>query len=76
MGGSLGTMTIAAKVRGTDMPIMQQAQVLGFKVAGQLVRRRDKEHSARDQVYEDAAGNAYFVRRGILTIVAADGTVY
>ena len=34
-------MTIAAKVRGTDMPIMQQAQVLGFKVAGQLVRRRD-----------------------------------
>jgi hypothetical protein len=69
-------MTIAAKARVTDMPIKQQAQMLGFQVAGQLVRRRDKERSARDQVYEDAAGNAYFVRRGILTIVAADGTVY
>lgn len=69
-------MTIAVKMRGTEMPIMQQAQLLGFPVAGQLVRRRDKERCGRDQVYEDAEGNAYFVRRGILTIVAADGTVY
>ena len=69
-------MTIAMKVKGADMPVVQQAQMLGFQVAGQLVRRRDRERSARDQVYEDAAGNAYFVRRGILTIVAVDGTVY
>ena len=26
--------------------------------------------------YRDEAGNLYLVRRGILTIVAADGTVY
>lgn len=69
-------MTVSMKTRRTDMPIVQQAQRLGFKVAGQLVRRRDKERSGRDEYYEDAEGNTYLVRRGILTIIAADGTVY
>ena len=69
-------MHAVMKMWRTDMPIMQQAQMMGFKVAGSLVRRRDKERSGRDEYYEDAEGNAYLVRRGILTIVAADGTVY
>ena len=58
------------------MPIAQQAQKLGFQIAGALERRTEQEQSRREQFYEDEAGNLYLVRRGILTIVAADGTVY
>ena len=58
------------------MPIAQQAQRLGFQIKGELERRADREQSRREQFYEDEAGNFYLVRCGILTIVAADGTVY
>ena len=58
------------------MPIARQAQKLGFQIAGALERRTEQEQSRREQFYVDEAGNVYLVRRGILTIVAADGTVY
>lgn len=62
--------------RGIDMSLSRQAQRLGFPITGALTRRSERERSRREQLYEDEAGNLYLVRRGILTIVAADGTVY
>ena len=39
------------------MPIAQQAQKLGFQIAGALERRTEQEQSRREQFYEDEAGN-------------------
>ena len=58
------------------MSVSTQAQKLGFTVAGKLVPMEGKEPSRRCRYYEDEAGNVYIVRRGILTIVAANGKVY
>ena len=58
------------------MSVSTQAQKLGFTVAGKLSPREGKEPSRRCRYYEDEAGNVYIVRRGILTIVAANGKVY
>lgn len=58
------------------MPVSVQAKLLGFQVAGKLIPREGREPARRCRYYEDEAGNLYIVRRGILTIVAADGKVY
>ena len=58
------------------MSISTQARKLGFTVEGKLTPREGKEPSRRCRYYEDEAGNVYIVRRGILTIVAANGKVY
>ena len=57
------------------MSIREQAAALQFKIVGHLVRHTELEIFRLEQVYLDDAGNAYLTRRGILTIVTADGTV-
>ena len=59
-----------------DMGIQAQAESIGFRIVGALVRRRDFEPSHLYQCFFDEADNQYILHRGILTIVAADGTVY
>jgi hypothetical protein len=63
-------------VRWHKMSISAQAKKLGFAVSGKLSPREGKEPARRCRYYEDEAGNVYIVRRGILTIVAANGKVY
>lgn len=57
------------------MSIREQAKHLGFEIIGRLTRRPEWERSARERAYIDDAGNEYYTRRGILTIVTADGSV-
>ena len=59
-----------------DMGIRAQAESIGFRIVGALVRRRDFEPSHLYQCFFDEAENQYILHRGILTIIAADGTVY
>ena len=59
-----------------DMGIQTQAEGLGFRIVGALVRRTDFEPTHLYRCFFDEAGNRYILHRGILTIVAADGTVY
>ncbi len=58
------------------MTLAKQAQQRGFTIVGQLSRRTDLEPSHLYQCYLDQAMNRYILRRGILTIVAADGSVH
>ena len=58
------------------MSVSAQARKLGFTVEGKLIPREGKEPARRCRYYEDEAGNTYIVRRGILTIIAANGKVY
>jgi hypothetical protein len=60
--------------RRIDMPIFAQAQQLGFIVKGSLSPAEGQDTHC--QYYHDEAGNTYIVRRGILTIIAANGRVY
>lgn len=57
------------------MSIREQATNLGHEIIGQLVRHAEMELFRCEKVYLDEAGNQYLVRRGILTIVTADGGV-
>lgn len=57
------------------MSIREQAKALGFDIVGILTRHADLEYSRHERVYLDDAGNEYYLRRGILTIVTADGGV-
>lgn len=57
------------------MSIRQQAQRLGHEIIGRLTRRPEWERSTKERAYIDDAGNEYYTRRGILTIVTADGGV-
>ena len=57
------------------MSIREQAANLGHKIIGQLVRHTELEIFRQEKVYLDDAGNEYLTRRGVLTIVTADGTV-
>ena len=61
---------------GKMMSIRAQADQIGFQIIGELTRCMGKEPSHLYQYYYDEAENAYILHRGILTIVAADGTVY
>ena len=58
------------------MGIQAQAERIGFHIVGTLRRRREFEPTHNYQCFIDEAQNRYILRRGILTIVAADGTVY
>ena len=58
------------------MAVRAQAESLGFQIAGNLVRCTGREPSHLYQCYLDEAGNEYILRRGILTIIAADGRVF
>lgn len=60
----------------TNMGLRAQAERIGFHIVGKLVRRWDCEPSHLYQCFFDEAQNEYILHRGILTIVAADGTVY
>ena len=57
------------------MSIREQATNLGSEIVGRLDRHTELEIFRLEKVYLDEAGNAYLVRRGILTIVTADGGV-
>lgn len=56
-------------------PIAEQAARLNFEIVGDLTRCPEEERNRREQIYTDAAQNTYYLVRGILTIVAADGSV-
>ena len=58
------------------MGIQAQADRLGFQIVGALQRREDFEPTHLYRCFFDEAANRYILHRGILTIVAADGTVY
>ena len=57
------------------MSIRKQAERLGFEIIGRLTRRPEWERSTKERAYIDDAGNEYYTRRGILTIVTIDGGV-
>ncbi len=57
------------------MNIREQAAAFGFEIIGQLTRRPEWETARPERAYIDEAGNEYYTRRGILTIVTADGAV-
>lgn len=57
------------------MSIREQAAAFGFEIIGQLTRRPEWETARPERAYIDEAGNEYYTRRGILTIVTADGAV-
>ena len=59
-----------------DMGIKAQAERIGFQVIGELTRCTDKEPTHLYQCYFDEARNEFILRRGILTIIASDGTVF
>ncbi len=66
-----------AKPKGDgNMGLQKQAERLGFHIVGSLVRCRGYEPTHLYQCFFDEAENQYILHRGILTIVAADGTVY
>ena len=49
---------------------------MGFRIVGTLVRHREPEPTRVYQCFLNEAENEYILRRGILTIIAADGRVY
>lgn len=55
--------------------IRQQAKALKFEIVGRLIRRPEWERDRHERAYIDEAGNEYYTRRGVLTIVTADGGV-
>ena len=57
------------------MTVRKQADLLGHEVVGKLVRHPEWENNSHERVYIDQAGNEYYTRRGILTIVTYDGGV-
>lgn len=57
------------------MSVREQAEKLGFQIVGILTRHPEWEKSSVERLYMDAAGNEYFTRHGILTIITADGGV-
>ena len=61
---------------GKQMNIKAQAERIGFQIVGRLFRCEGREPSHLYQCFYDEAENEYIMHRGILTIIAADGTVY
>lgn len=55
--------------------VREQAKRLGFEIIGKLTRMADWERERCERWYMDDGENEYYVRRGILTIVTADGGV-
>ena len=59
-----------------EMSIRAQAERIGFQIVGELTRCIEREPTHLYQCYFDEAQNEFILRRGILTIVAADGKVF
>lgn len=57
------------------MSIREQADRLRFTIRGALIRHPELEYSRHEKYYVDSEGNEYYLRRGILTIITADGGV-
>ena len=70
------TIQTEKKKGASNMGLRAQAELIGFPIVGALTRRRDFEPTHLYQCFFDEAQNQYILHRGILTIVAADGTVY
>ncbi len=66
----------SGSIRKWDMGIRAQAERIGFQVIGELTRCTDREPTHLYQCYFDEARNEFVLRRGILTIIASDGTVF
>ncbi len=58
------------------MSIREQAERIGFRIVGQLTRCVGMEPTHLYRCYYDDASNKFILHRGILTIVAADGSVF
>ena len=58
------------------MNLKAEARKRGIQNIGDPYRRHDLEPNHLYEIYMDEYDNEYIIRRGILTIVAADGTVY
>jgi hypothetical protein len=57
------------------MSIREQAAMLRFTIRGALIRHPELEYSRHERYYLDEDGNEYYIRRGVLTIITADGGV-
>ncbi len=55
--------------------VREQAKSLGHEIIGKLTRCPDWERQRCERWYMDEGKNEYYVRRGILTIITADGGV-
>ncbi len=60
----------------TESEMIQEAKKRGLLKVGTPVRRTDLEPNHLYVCYMDEFNNEYVVRRGILTIVTQEGTVY
>ncbi|MBQ9663108.1 MAG: hypothetical protein IJV40_08180 [Oscillospiraceae bacterium] len=58
------------------MGLKAQAERIGFQVVGELTRCMDLEPTHLYRCFLDEAQNQFILRRGILTIVSADGRVF
>ena len=58
------------------MGIRRQAERIGFQIVGELTICMELEPTHLYQCFFDEAQNEFILRRGILTIIAADGKIY
>ena len=61
--------------RNTAVSIREQAAQRGFVILGELFRCPEEDLSRYHHCFVDEAGNRYVVHFGVLTILAADGSV-
>ena len=59
-----------------DINLMEEARSRGVPQIGTPFRCRDLEPNHLYVIYMDEFDNEYIIRRGILTIVSADGKVF
>ena len=59
-----------------ELEIVEEARKRGLPQIGAPVRRTDLEPNHLYLCYMDEFDNEYVVRRGILTVVTADGRVF
>lgn len=58
------------------MSIRTQAALRGFQIVGDLSRYPEVDLSHYHYCFVDEANNMYVIHLGVLTILAADGSVY
>ena len=59
-----------------EINLKEEARSRGVPNIGNPQRRRDLEPNHLYEIYMDEFDNEYIIRRGIMTIVSADGKVY
>ena len=57
------------------MTIQAQADALGFSIIGRLTRYPEGDLSRYHYCFLDEGGNTFIIHLGVLTILAADGSV-